>query len=214
MSMEYNVDHSQDTQVVILDHHSNGPYFDVWRIFAHREPIRFNDLLADPSHAGAETNINVPLAGASNPMWQSDWVMSDCTAAPRRLVGQDALFAALRTAIPSEIHIDLQVIDFTSILLAEQLLLVVEAHLLIGVHGAGLTHALFMREGVGAIVELQSEVMHDSNKGTPHREFRNLAAMRGLGYYSIGGSPVLVSAAAIMYLDWILTGAVFVWRQF
>ena len=65
---------SQDTQVVILDDHPDGPYFDLWKMFAQREPVRLKDLLAVQQFCGRDLeaemapDIIVPLAGGSNPL--------------------------------------------------------------------------------------------------------------------------------------------------
>jgi protein O-GlcNAc transferase len=212
---------THDTQVVILDDRGNGPYWDLWRLFAERTPVRLKQLMADhvagtPS-AGPETNIIVPLAGASNPLWQNDWEVRDCSSAPtlhvfaqrvldfyritdqprnpdhimvtfidrkesRRLRSQDALFAALREQIP---HIKLDVVDFAAITFEEQLRIVRDTDVLVGVHGAGLTHTMFMREKAGVIVEMQPETLRNPETGSPHNGFRNLANMLRLDYFRI-----------------------------
>lgn len=60
------VDH---TQVVLLDDAEDGPFFDLWSLFSRRPILRLKDL---PPGTQLE-NVIVPLAGASNPMWQGDW---------------------------------------------------------------------------------------------------------------------------------------------
>lgn len=212
---------AHDTQVVILDDRGDGPYWDLWQLFAERTPVRLKDLmaahLAGTLSVGAETNIIIPLAGASNPMWQNDWEVRDCTAAPtlhvfarrvldfygiedpprnpdqivvtfidrkesRRLRDQDALFAALREAIP---HIKLSVVDFAAISFPEQLRIIRDTDVLAGVHGAGLTHTMFMRETTGVVVEMQPETLRNPQTGSPHNGFRNLANMLRLDYFRI-----------------------------
>ncbi|KAI1159727.1 hypothetical protein F5B18DRAFT_635439 [Nemania serpens] len=51
-----------------------------------------------------------------------------------------------------------------------------ETGVLVGVHGAGLTHLMFMRQGAGALVGIQPQ-------GLDHHGFKNLAGMRDLGYF-------------------------------
>ncbi|KAH8909280.1 hypothetical protein BR93DRAFT_875933 [Coniochaeta sp. PMI_546] len=212
---------THDTQVVILDDRGDGPYWDLWQLFAERKPVRLKELMA--SHVagtlsvGPETNIIIPLAGASNPLWQNDWDVRDCTSAPtlhvfarrvldfyhiedpprnpdqiivtfidrkesRRLKDQDALFTALRQEIP---HIKLSAVDFAAITFAEQLRIIRDTDVLVGVHGAGLTHTMFMREKTGVIVELQPETLRHPQTGSPHNGFRNLANMLRLDYFRI-----------------------------
>ncbi len=72
----------EKTQVVILDGSDDGPYFDLWRLFSGREPKRLAELAAGESSSSWLSrhidNIIIPLAGASNPLWQNDWVARDC----------------------------------------------------------------------------------------------------------------------------------------
>ncbi|PNH36980.1 hypothetical protein VD0004_g9793 [Verticillium dahliae] len=209
-----------DTQVVILDEREDGPYFDLWTLFAaNRRPLRMKELLADPAavDAARDANIIIPLAGGSNPLWQDDADVQQCSSAPtlsvfarrvlgfyeipdppprkrddpivvtyvdrretRRIVGHEPMLAALRERVP---HIRVQSVDFAALTFAEQLRTVRETDVLVGVHGAGLTHVMFMRENVGAIVEIQPGTM-------THAGFRNVAAMRGLGYFHVHAQAV------------------------
>lgn len=54
-----------DTQVVIMDDRQDGPYFDLWTLFAKRKPVRLKDLLAAQAPA-IKASIIVPRAGGSN----------------------------------------------------------------------------------------------------------------------------------------------------
>lgn len=209
----------QDTQVVILDERKDGPYFDLWTLFAGRKPMRLKELAGKPELAAQikDANIIVPLAGSSNPLWQDDWEAGDCASTPavsvfsqrvvdfygiaepaprkadspikvtfidrtssRRLLNQTAMFDGLRERNK---HIALDVIDFADISFTEQLRVVRDTDVLVGVHGAGLTHALFMREFKGVMVEIQPNEMN-------FHVFRNIALVRGLGYYRIHGKSV------------------------
>jgi len=91
----------------------------------------------------------------------------------RRLLQEEALLDAVRSRYP---NVDIESVDMGSLPLLEQLRIVQETDLLLGVHGAGLTHMMFMREGAGAVVEIQPE-------GLSHKGFRNLAAMTGQKYF-------------------------------
>ncbi|KAJ8124323.1 hypothetical protein O1611_g9316 [Lasiodiplodia mahajangana] len=65
---------SKDTQAVILDDRNNGPYFDLWTLFAQRRPLRLADLLSDQATVEnlAPVNLIIPLAGGGNPFWKDD----------------------------------------------------------------------------------------------------------------------------------------------
>ncbi|SPN99980.1 related to DUF563 domain protein [Cephalotrichum gorgonifer] len=202
-----------DTQVVILDNSPDGPYFDLWTLFAGRRPIRLHELMAsEHPRPAALSDIIIPLTGASNPLWQNDWEPRDCTTGAtlatfvqrilgfygipddgpsrdpakgitvtfidrrsnRVLINQEALLATLRDRVPPQVSIRL--VDFASVSFAEQIRIARETDVLVGVHGAGLTHTMFMTPGSGAVVEIQPV-------GLDHVGFRNLAAMRQLGYF-------------------------------
>ncbi|UKZ48001.1 hypothetical protein TrVGV298_002237 [Trichoderma virens] len=69
----------------------------------------------------------------------------------------------------------LNVIDFGGIPFSEQIQIVRETDLLVGVHGAGLTHLMFLQPG-SAVLEILPE-------GLQHKGFRNLAQMLGIGFF-------------------------------
>ncbi len=77
-----------NTQVIVTDDHDDGIFFDLWSIFAGRPPLRWNNLVngSDPEQARIFTetphNLIIPLPGAANPIWQSDWDEQNCTWAP------------------------------------------------------------------------------------------------------------------------------------
>lgn len=209
---------SPNTQIVILDDRSDGPYFDLWKLFSGREPKRLSELSAEAEDSwlsDSKTTIILPLAGASNRIWDNDWVIRDCnenallrtfvervlafysikhdslspaSSSPsiikvtlisrtgsRRLQDEDSLVDALRAELPAHVHLD--VVDMAAKSFKEQLEIAHSTDVLIGVHGAGLTHLMFMREGKGAVVEIQPESLI-------YQGFRNLAAMRGQLYFS------------------------------
>lgn len=204
---------SSDTQAIILDDRADGPFFDLWTLFAGRKPLRLHELAKDTETIEAIENANiiVPLAGSSNPLWQDDWETGECADVPtvhvfaqrvldfydiqdpkprqpedpivvtfidrtgsRVLLEKDSMFDELKQRNP---HIFFQSIDFGGISFKEQLGIVRETDVLVGVHGAGLTHGLFMREHAGAVVEIQPrelDVFHP---------FRNIALLGGQGYF-------------------------------
>ena len=62
------------TQIVLLDDHGHGPYFDLWGLFA-KLPIRH---IKDLDESEPASNLIIPFAGGSNTLWQGDWVDLDC----------------------------------------------------------------------------------------------------------------------------------------
>jgi protein O-GlcNAc transferase len=196
----------QNTQIVILDERQDGPYWDLWHLFAQQPIIRLADLNStDLNNPG---NIIVPLAGGSNPLWQGDWDVRDCQHSKllsvfrtrvldfysiqpsqpptdqivvtfinrvegRRLIDQAALLQLAESDMP---HIKIQSIDFASISFKEQIQIVRDTDVLVGVHGAGLTNMMWMKEG-SAVVEI---LPHSLN----FKGFRNVAGLMDLGYFS------------------------------
>lgn len=206
-----------NTQVVILDDWSNGPFFDLWTLFARRPPIRLKELAANPAAMKAvkDAKIIVPLTGSSNPLWQRSEVRG-CTHAPtvsvfsqrvrdhfkvqdpapqrkedrirltfvdrrsRRLHNQTELFQELARRHP---HVEVKLIDFEGMPFPEQIRVARETEILAGVHGAGLTHTMFMREAAGAVVEIQHEEVNVET-------FRVLAHQRYLSYFRAHGKAL------------------------
>ena len=203
---------SDDTQIVILDDRDDGPYFDLWTLYARRKPLRLRQLMEDQYLANKLKDIDliIPLAGSSNPLWKDDLRAQQCTDAPllnmfsrrvlefygihdpavrehdapivvtfvnrqgtRRLNNERYLFAELQRRNP---RASVQMIDFASLPFSEQVRIARGTDVLVGIHGAGLTHSMFMRQGAGAVVEVQPSELD-------HNGFRNVAGMRGLGYY-------------------------------
>lgn len=224
--------------VMVDDDMAREPTFDLWRVFS---PHATTQLSAQPPPAFLQGPVTIvaPLAGGSNPLWQNDWVVRDCTAADapllrlfvqrvfafydvprqsgpavptvaaadppgsepaaaeapplvvtfivrtgtRRLLGHEALLEQLRARY-ADAAVTVQAVDLAVLPLAEQLRRVQATDVLVGVHGAGLTHTMFMRAGAGAVVEIQPA-------GLAHRGFRNLAALTGQRYFSAHAEMVL-----------------------
>ncbi len=81
--------------------------------------------------------------------------------------------------------VDVEAVDFGSLSFAEQLRVARQTDVLAGIHGAGLTHTMFLREGATAVVEILPADMVDNYMG-----FRNMANMRGVGYFRTHAIPV------------------------
>ncbi|KAK1633626.1 hypothetical protein BDP81DRAFT_434162 [Colletotrichum phormii] len=92
----------------------------------------------------------------------------------RKLLDQDVLLDAARNAFPDA---SFQVIDLGAMTFPEQLRIIQSTDVLVGVHGAGLTHTMFLRENGAAVVEIQPSSMF-------HKGFRNVAQMLGHNYFS------------------------------
>ena len=195
------------TQVLILDDHPQGPFWDLLTLFAKKPIIRMSTLSVD-TELDVE-NIVVPLPGASNPFWQGDWEVHPCDRSDllhtfssrilefygtpieqkgddsplvltfidrkekRRLKDKESYIKKLTHKYPA-IHIDM--VDFADFPFADQLKIARRTDILVGVHGAGLTHGMFLPPG-SAMVEILPGTLN-------HKGFRNLAKMLGHQYFS------------------------------
>jgi EGF domain-specific O-GlcNAc transferase len=101
----------------------------------------------------------------------------------RRLLREEEHLVALRLAFP---HITIQAVDFALSSFEDQVKLAASTDILVGVHGAGLTHAMFMRPG-SAVVEILP--MEFNFMG-----FRNLAHLAGHNYFGAHASEVVPAA--------------------
>lgn len=205
-----------NTQIVVLDDHPDGPFWDLWRIWSGRLPKRLHELVEEEGGWLSQSlgHLILPLAGAANPIWHGTWDGLDCTNdlrevfvrrvlsfyglaqdAPlepvsgtqddrliltfvdrrqtRRLEGLDGLLDRVRTEHPG---VKIEAVDFGSISLREQIDVARKTDILVGVHGAGLTHSLFMKEGRGAVVEIFPPDFQYSG-------LRAIARERNLRYY-------------------------------
>lgn len=199
----------QNTQIVILDDHVDGFYIDLWSAVAQRPVTRLDELrettefenliipLAGGSNPIWQGDWSIHDCGQSELLRTfSDRVLSFYNVEPwkphndeivityidrrrRRLVGQESYLEQLQLQDP---HVKIQLIDFESISFAEQIKIVRETDILVGVHGAGLTHGIFLPEG-SVMVEILPE-------GLNHNGFRNLAGLRSHTYLSVHASKL------------------------
>ncbi|PGH07762.1 hypothetical protein AJ79_06150 [Helicocarpus griseus UAMH5409] len=65
-----------NTQIVVLDDLPDGPYFDLWSMFAKQPAVRLKDISA--THQVNLDNVIVPMPGAANPFWLSQWEPLPC----------------------------------------------------------------------------------------------------------------------------------------
>ena len=105
----------------------------------------------------------------------------------RRLSSSTDLLEALQAEFPAAI---IQSVDFAELSIRDQVQMASRTDILIGVHGAGLTHAMFMPQG-SCIVEILP-------KGVMHKGFRNLGKLLGHLYFSAHSS----SSAAVDSQGW------------
>ncbi|KAG8161191.1 hypothetical protein KVR01_009455 [Diaporthe batatas] len=98
----------------------------------------------------------------------------------RKLVGADQLLRVIQSKFP---EVNAKMVDLGDMSFTEQLKLIQQTDILVGVHGAGLTHTMFMRPGHGAVIEIRPPEMD-------HKGFKNLAKMMGIHYYTTRGELV------------------------
>lgn len=98
-----------------------------------------------------------------------------------RIKDMHLLLEGIRSAFPLG-QVVADEVDFAAIPMAWQLQIVRATDILVGVHGAGLSHVLFMREGEGAVIEIQPSVQG----ATPRSErYKKLAGLMGQEYFSM-----------------------------
>ncbi|KAL1846476.1 hypothetical protein Daus18300_014246 [Diaporthe australafricana] len=235
----FNPEDMTRTEIVILDDYPDGPFFDLFRLAAGKEPLRLAEWVRSRSNGNEDAahlipvgKIVIPLAGAANLLW-SDWVAIDCVnnsilrvfvhrifdfygiprtraqdasrsatsgffpllSPPRlnvsivvrknsrKLIGIDGfLFTAAKAKFS---HVaDIRLVDFEGKPFREQIEIARDTDIMVGMHGAGFTHVMFMEEGRGALVEIQPDRLC-------HKGFRNLAKMTGQLYFVAGANKVL-----------------------
>ena len=155
------------SQIILpLAGHSNSMWQGDWALHAcNRSALLDTFAQRVLTHHNLSTDDATPAA--STPLTLT---FVDRTA-KRRLVAPHPLPAALRAYFP---HLTVQALDFAALPFREQLAAARRTDILVGVHGAGLTHAMFVRAG-GAVVEVMPP-------GLDYKGFANMARMRGLGY--------------------------------
>ncbi|KAJ4422507.1 hypothetical protein N0V82_002841 [Gnomoniopsis sp. IMI 355080] len=92
----------------------------------------------------------------------------------RQILNLASHVTALAAAFPS---VNITSVDLAALSLDEQIHLIRDSDLLVGAHGARLTHIMFKKPGEGGVVDFKSE-------GTDFMGFRNLAKMNGNQYWS------------------------------
>lgn len=98
----------------------------------------------------------------------------------RKLVGADKLLGVIQSKFPD---VNAKMVDLGALSFTEQFKLIQQTDILVGVHGAGLTHTMFMQPGHGAVIEIRPPEMD-------HKGFKNLAKMMGIHYLTTRGELV------------------------
>lgn len=191
-------------RIVILDQYTKGPYWDLWTLFATGGIDKMEDSkmgatenIIIPLAGGSNPfwqgdweehacSISPLLRVFSNRILDfyhvpHEPVIDDRPLVltfidrreKRRLINTDSHIKALQHQFPA---IKIQSVDFASISFEEQVQISSETDILVGVHGAGLTHAMFQRPG-STLVEIIP-------KDFSFKGFRNLAKLAGHQYFS------------------------------
>jgi protein O-GlcNAc transferase len=195
-------------QVILLDDIEDGPFLDLWSLLSNKPPVRVKDLPNDsylqnivvPLPGGSnpfwqgDWSIHscedsallrtfsrrvLSFYGLSSPQPRrgSQLVLTfiDRTST-RRLVNKETFLAELKSKYP---RVTVQNYDFAAIPLKQQLKIIQNTDILVGVHGAGLTHGFFLSPR-SAVVEILPPKLN-------HKGFRNVASLMDLGYFSAHG---------------------------
>ena len=91
----------------------------------------------------------------------------------RQLLGKESYIQELQRTHP---EIEIKMVDFAALSIVEQLKVARGTDILVGVHGAGLTHSLFLPRGSAVVEIIPAEF--------EHKGFRNMAQLLGHRYFS------------------------------
>ena len=196
----------ENTQAVILDDIADDLYMELWSLFARKPLVRLSDLGAEtpslrniivPLAGGSNPmwsgdwelhscdhsallrvfanrvldfyNVNDEPLAADRPL-----VFTFIDRKEKRLlVNKEEYISSLKFRFPA---VKIELVNFAAISFAEQLKIVRRTDILVGVHGAGLTHGMFMRPG--------STMVETLPPGVAHKGFRNMAKLLGHNHFS------------------------------
>lgn len=197
----------RNSRVLILDQYEEGPFFDLWTMFTGLSPLRLGDdttltsskvvvpLPGASNPVWAGDWVDIPCNGSSLlevfskrvlehyqiPVDRPRKTQLTLTLIDRRstrqLRNQSTYVAGLRERFPD---IKIHLIDFAAISFLDQIRLVRSTDLLVGVHGAGLTHEMFLPRG-STIVEILPPTLD-------YKGFANMAKLLGHQYFSRHGT--------------------------
>jgi len=149
---------------------------------AKPKPVASNN---EKPSTSANTDITPPQSATEDPESLSPWrpgalrITFIDRKETRRVQETAALLSHARiTLAKSNLDVHIRAIDFATLSFREQIAMARQTDILVGVHGAGLTHTLFMKQDMGALIEIFPE-------GFELRCFRAMARDRGLEYYKM-----------------------------
>lgn len=196
-----------NTQIIIIDDKPDGPYYELWQILARRpiqrlsqiknnKPLQLKNVViplpgaTNPMWQDHWTSVDCTTSQTISVFIDRIYEKLSISqkrdpAAPlvvtfinrkasRRIKDHEKLFSDLMSTFP---HVQINVVDFASIKFRAQVALVQKTDVLVGVTGAGLTHALFLQPRSCLVEILPQEINL--------RAFRNVAKLRDLGYFSV-----------------------------
>lgn len=162
----------------------------VWNIMGYDSMINKHDLPAVPLLENFRhfflSRHDVPTAHARNCkklkvlfLWRRDYVAhprNPSGLVSRKIKNEDELLSAVSDLLPGHEVLGVQIDQLS---MREQLATISNTDILIGMHGAGLTHALFLPKTSG-LVELYPQYWPMANK-----HFRAISQWRGLFYQNM-----------------------------
>lgn len=205
----FSPDLRENVQIIILDNFLDGPIFDLWSLYASTPPIRMSEITdkhldnvivplpggSNPfwqgdwhqmscQHSELLRVFSQRIFEFYNIEHTSNFNKEEPLAitfidrrTKRKLINQDQYIERLKSELP---HVDINVVDFATLSFKEQLRIVQDTDILIGVHGAGLTHEMFLQPGSTVVEILPPNV--------DHKGFRNLANQLGHRYFRTHGT--------------------------
>jgi protein O-GlcNAc transferase len=202
-----------ELRILLLDEYDLGPFIELWQILAPggilrkgdlsthsakldmniilplpggSNPFWSNDWTAQPCKDSALLNsfasqllqyYNLDQSQLQNNPKRLTFINRTTS---RQLANQEEILASIRKKYQ---FLEVQVVDFAGLRLEDQFRIAAETDILVGVHGAGLAHSMFMRPGT-ALIEILPPSFNFLG-------FRNMAHMRQLSYYSIQAEQVI-----------------------
>ncbi|KAK6429115.1 hypothetical protein LTR95_014738 [Oleoguttula sp. CCFEE 5521] len=194
------------TQVVLLDNLADGPFFDLWQMTAGLPTIRLNGTTAETSELGQilvplpggsnpfwscdwkelACGRSALLGAFSSRVLDFYQIQQDQQTYDRPLTvtfierqkKRRLLHRAEYVARVQEQHPDIKIVlvDYASLPFSEQIRVTHATDILVGVHGAGLTHGMFLPPK-SVIVEILPPTLN-------HKGFQNMAHF--LGHEHVG----------------------------